>query len=153
MTKDDFKAFMDAKLTVLNDRLDPVLRALRDEDFPESVAALHFEVFHDGFTDSFPVRAFFLDKNGSEHFEYVDGAPRYPTDIDPQLIKIDHVLTVAEEEMWEEAVFTDDDDLGIWETQVAQLITWFRDRWLANGGVACKVTATIGGHDDPPERL
>ena len=139
----EFKEKISSCLDLLSEPLRPILRELIDYDYPEEVAALEFEVFVDGFSSGFPVRAFFMDKDNSEHFIYVGGKARYPSPVDPGLLKIEYVYPYELEEE-----FTNkDDSLDPWHIATNELIEWFAKCWQAEGGNTFKLKANIAPHD------
>lgn len=135
--------FVRSELDSLSGQLEAVLNRLVEEELPCEVAHVHFEVFPDGFTSGFPVRAFFLDQNNNEHFVMVDDKARYPTAIDPGLLEIPFVYTRDQE-----LEFSADQDLDVFTVAGNALIEWFKPRWRNAGGSSFQRRATIGLHDD-----
>lgn len=148
MTTDaEFSAFVLSKLHPFTSPLVKVLAQLLRDELPQEVASIHFEVFPDGFTSGFPVRAFFLDQYNTEFFRKQNGEAHYPTSIDPGLLVIPHVYERKAERQFE------GDDRDVFTLAGNALIPWFRRCWLEAGGADFPRLATIGLHDDPPVKL
>ncbi len=143
----DFKEQVAAHLDKLSPDFECVLNKLIDFDYPKEVVSLEFEVFVDGFTQEFPVRAFFMDKDNSEHFVYIDGKAEYPSPVDPGLLEIDGVYS----EELEEEYTSKDDSLDPWDIATKELIQWFSKCWLASGGAKFRLKANIAPHDSNHE--
>lgn len=141
--EEEFKVKIAAHLNRLTDDIMPVLRELIEYDYPKEVDALAFEIFVDGFSSEFPVRAFFMDADDSEYFIMVDGKAEYPSPVDPRLLKIDYVYPYDFEEEYTEK----DDSLDPWHVATNELIEWFSKCWLAAGGKHFKLNANIAPHD------
>jgi hypothetical protein len=121
-----------------------VLRQLVEHSYPGEVRALEFEVFTDGFTDGFPVRAFFMDADNTEFFVYEDGKAQYPSPVDPELLHIERVFDLdLEHEL--EAVAPDADTYTL---AGEALVPWFAKCWAQAGGLGFSRAATIQLHDD-----
>lgn len=149
MTTDaEFSAFVLSKLEPFTSPLVKVLAQLLRDELPQEVASIHFEVFSDGFTSGFPVRAFFLDQYNTEFFRLQNAEAHYPTSIDPGLLVIPHVYTREDERRFENV-----DDRDLFTLAGEALIPWFRRCWLLAGGAGFARSATIGLHDDPPVDL
>jgi hypothetical protein len=143
----EFKEQVIEHLEKLSDHLKPVLKELIEYDYPDEVDTLAFEIFVDGFSSEFPVRAFFMDKDNSEHFIYIDGKAEYPSPVDPDLLKIDQVYPYELEEE-----YTDNDEsLDPWKIATNELIDWFSKCWQAAGGKTFKLKANIAPHDSNHE--
>ena len=61
----------------LDSHVEGVLCSAIKHQYPSEVFALSFEVFSDGFTSGFPVRAFFMDRSNTEHFLWDSGQAKY----------------------------------------------------------------------------
>src|SRR5262245_50276389 len=88
-----FQAEVVKCLEPLSSQLVPVLRQLVGYPFAPQVHHLDFEVFCDGFTTGFPVRAFFMDADNCEYFVYQNGKAVYPCDVDPELLQIESIYS------------------------------------------------------------
>jgi hypothetical protein len=143
----EFKEQVIEHLEKLSDHLKPVLKELIEYDYPDEVDTLAFEIFVDGFSSEFPVRAFFMDKDNSEHFIYIDGKAEYPSPVDPDLLKIDQVYPYELEEEYTNK----DESLDPWQIATNELIEWFSKCWQAAGGKAFKLKANIAPHDSNHE--
>lgn len=108
---------------------------------------MSFEIFPDGLTSSFPVRAFFVDRNNTEFFVYVDGKAEYPSPVDPQLLECDETYPEA----WEEAILAEAPEADPWAPAVDELVEWFAAIWMRSGGDTFPLDATIAAHDGPSE--
>jgi hypothetical protein len=139
----EFKEQVIEHLEKLSDHLKPVLKELIEYDYPDEVDTLAFEIFVDGFSSEFPVRAFFMDKDNSEHFIYIDGKAEYPSPVDPDLLKIDQVYPYELEEEYTNK----DESLDPWQIATNELIEWFSKCWQAAGGKTFKLKANIAPHD------
>jgi hypothetical protein len=133
-------------LTKLDAQLIEVLASLIQYHYPPQVFAICFEVFTDGFTQEFPVRAFFMDHSNSEYFIVQDGEYRYPSPVDPGLLELDYVYPQALEDEFIAAT-----DLDAWEIATDELIYWFAQHWQQNGGTKFPLVATISTHDAAQE--
>ena len=71
--KEQFQEEVRKYLDRLTDQLTSVLKQLVEYSYVPEVKSLDFEVFCDGFTQEFPVRAFFMDEDNGEHFISIDG--------------------------------------------------------------------------------
>lgn len=134
-------------LDKLSADIKPVLKALIEYEYPKEVVSLEFEVFVDGFTQEFPVRAFFMDSDNSEYFVYVDGKAEYPSPVDPGLLKIDHVYPCELEEEYTNK----DNTLDPWKIATNELVEWFSRCWLAVGGEDFNLKSSIAPHDSSHE--
>lgn len=134
-------------LELLGPRLESVLEQLTAYPYPPEVFAIDFEVFSDGFTQQFPVRCFFMDKNNCEYFVYENGKATYPSPVDPGLLSIDEVYSSELEEELEEA----SPDSDPWNIATEELFNWFLARWRAVGGSTFGLAATIAHHDSSTE--
>jgi hypothetical protein len=130
-------------LNVYNGDIEEVLSQLLKHDYPSEVKSLDFEIFVDGFSNEFPVRAFFMDEDNSEFFIYKNGIAEYPSPVDPSLLNIPYVYSDDFENQFTE----NDDDFDPWSLATEELINWFSERWLAIGGASFKLNATIAPHD------
>jgi hypothetical protein len=134
-------------LTRLDTQIEGVLHSLIEHRYPPEVFALSFEVFGDGFTSGFPVRAFFMDRSNTEYFLWEDGQAKYPSPVDPGLLEIDRVY--AEE--LEEELQGSAPELDAWEIASDELIQWFAKHWQHVGGASFPLVATIAPHDSSEE--
>lgn len=136
-----------AGLTRHDSALQQALVALVEYRYPPEIFALSFEVFSDGFTSGFPVRAFFMDRFNTEHFVFEDRKAQYPSPIDPGLIEIDQVYPHA----LEDDLMRDAPDLDPWDLATDELIEWFARHWQNAGGQRFPLAATISQHDAAEE--
>lgn len=143
-TSTEFREAVTLHLERLSPALTSVLRQLISHPYPPEVDHVDFEIFRDGFTDGFPVRAFFVDEENCEHFVYVDGEAQYPTNVDPGLLDIDEVYPPS----FEEAAALRDPALDYMTEAGKALVPWFATCWRAAGGLAFPRPAYIGLHDD-----
>lgn len=143
-TASRFKVAVTDKLRLLGPELVPVLQKLIAHQYPPEVVSLDFEIFPDGFSEGFPVRAFFMDDENSEHFLEVDGKWVYPSPVDPGLIQI----TFVYDEAFEATFLELDADLDTYTLAGEALVPWFADCWTEAGGAAFDRGATIMLHDD-----
>ena len=143
-TSDEFREAVTAQLERLSPALTSVLRRLISHPYPPEVDHVDFEVFCDGFTEGFPVRAFFMDETNCEHFVHVDGEAQYPTSVDPGLLEIDEVYPRS----FEEDFAARDAALDYMTAAGEALVPWFATCWRAAGGLAFPRPAYIGLHDD-----
>lgn len=121
-----------------------VLKELIEYSYPKEVVSLDFEIFADGFTQGFPVRAFFMDSSNAEHFIYVDGQAKYPSPVDPELLDIEHVYPYE----FEEQYTSQDDEFEPWGIATDELIKWFSECWKEMGGESFQLKANIAHHDN-----
>ncbi|RDV23866.1 hypothetical protein DXV75_17035 [Alteromonas aestuariivivens] len=135
----EFKEKVSEYLEKLSNDLCTILKELIEYNYPEEVTTLAFEIFVDGFSSEFPVRAFFMDKDNSEHFIYIDGKAEYPSPVDPGLLEIDHVYPYELEEEYTNK----DESLDPWDIATNELIEWFSKCWLVSGGQTFNIKATI----------
>ncbi len=140
-----FQAAVTERLQFLRSSLVPVLRQLVEHQYPDEVVSLDFEVFTDGFTQGFPVRAFFIDSENNEYFLSFDGSPEYPSPVDPQLLHIDRVYG----DDLEPRFLEEDEDLDTFTLAGEALVPWFAECWRHAGGRAFGRAATVRLHDDP----
>jgi len=143
----EFKEKVSEYLEKLSNDLCTILKELIEYNYPEEVTTLAFEIFVDGFSSEFPVRAFFMDKDNSEHFIYIDGKAEYPSPVDPGLLEIDHVYPYELEEEYTNK----DESLDPWDIATNELIEWFSKCWLVSGGQTLNIKATIAPHDSNHE--
>lgn len=143
----EFKSGVRACLEALDKDIEPVLAQLVTHRYPLEVAAIDFEVFVDGFTQGFPVRAFFMDLDNSEFFIFSDGKAEYPSPVDPKLLNIPCVYPQEFEDTFTE----DDEEFDPWAHATEVLIDWFSKRWVAAGGFGFLLRATIAAHDSVRE--
>lgn len=122
----------------------PVLKELIEYDYPKEVISLEFEVFADGFTQGFPVRAFFMDSDDSEHFVYINGEAQYPSPVDPELLEIEHLYPYELEEKYT----NQDEDFDPWSIAIDELIQWFSECWREMDGESFQLKANIMPHDN-----
>ncbi len=142
-----FRKSVQQSLAKLDTQIASALLSLIKHSYPPEVFALSFEVFSDGFTSGFPVRAFFMDRSNTEHFVVKDGVANYPSPIDPGLIETECVYP----EELEEELETNAPDLDTWEVATEELIKWFASHWQRSGGTTFPLVATIARHDSSNE--
>jgi len=142
-----FRKNVNEHLVKLTDQLVPMLSKLIEYNFPSEVVSLEFEVFTDGFTQEFPVRAFFMDSDNSEFFLYENNNAVYPSPIDPRLLEIPQVFS----DEFEEKFIGKDEHLDTFTLAGYELIEWFKDCWLKAGGEKFKLKANIKLHGDIKE--
>ncbi len=143
----EFKEKVREHLEELTEPLMLILKELIEYDYPKDVATLAFEIFVDGFSSEFPVRAFFIDEDNSEHFVYIDGKAEYPSPVDSELLKIEHVYP----DELEDEYTSKDESLDPWHVATNELIDWFSKCWLSAGGQTFKLKANIAPHDSNHE--
>ena len=142
-----FRQAVQGSLSKLDSQIGGVLRSLVEHQYPSEVFALSFEVFSDGFTSGFPVRAFFMDRSNTEHFIREGGQAKYPSPVDPGLLEIDYVYPEELEEALEESA----PETDVWEIASEELIQWFAKHWQLVGGASFPLVATIAPHDSSKE--
>jgi hypothetical protein len=142
-----FRGRVRERLATLEPVLLPILGALISHKYPSDVVALDFEVFSDGFTSSFPVRAFFMDDSNTEFFVYADGVATYPSPVEPGLLDIEYVYP----DTIEEELVGESPDSEPWELATSELLEWFLQCWMKAGGSAFGLAATISRHDSAKE--
>lgn len=150
MTEDvaeEFKSAIREGLRVHEDSLIAVLRLVVTHNYPSEVVAVDFEVFPDTWSQGFPARAFFLDKSNSEYFIYVGAEARYPSAIDPALLKVPYIITRE----CEESFFRRNPDLDTFTLGTEEFIPWFAACWKQAGGLKFTLRATIADHDSDRE--
>lgn len=140
----DFSEKVQEHLRALTASIKPVLKELIEYSYPEEVVSLEFEIFEDEFIKGFPVRAFFMNSNDSEHFVYVNGEAQYPSPVDPELLDIEYVYPYELEEKY----INQDDELEPWSIAIDELIKWFSKCWREVGGESFKLKANIAPHDN-----
>lgn len=140
----EFQQRVVAALELHSPELVAVLRQLVAHDYPPDVASVDFEVFPDGFTSGFPVRAFFMDDSNSEFFVIEDGEARCPSSVDPGLLDISRVYEDSLEAELEGAV----PDADSFTLAAEAVIPWFARCWAAAGGREFTRRAGISLHDD-----
>jgi hypothetical protein len=141
--KEDFKDKVSEYINRLTDDLLPILKKLIEHEYPQEVDTLAFEIFTDGFSSEFPVRAFFMNEDNSECFIMVDGKAEYPSPVDPDLLRIEHVYPNELEEEYTKK----DETLDPWGIATNVLIEWFSECWLSAGGESFQLKANIAPHD------
>ena len=134
-------------LATLDSQIEAILRSLVSHEYPPEVFALSFEVFSDGFTSGFPVRAFFMDRSNTEHFIWEGQQAKYPSPVDPGLLEIDHV----DPEELEEELEDHSPESDAWDIATEEMIQWFAGHWQRVGGVNFPLVATIATHDSSEE--
>lgn len=144
----EWKSFVADRLEPLTPKVCEALQALISQPYPPEVSSLDFELFPDGFTDGFPARVFFMDANNCEFFVSVEGHPRYPSDVDPGLVEIDHVYSVEEEEAFLARPGCDAIEDELWDLSTETFMNWFARCWLEVGGQGFRLNASIMVHDD-----
>ena len=140
----EFSAKVQEHLQALTASINPVLKELIEYNYPKEVVSLEFEIFADGFTQGFPVRAFFMNANDSEHFVYVNGEAQYPSPVEPELLEIEHVYPYELEEKY----INQDEDFDPWSIAIDKLIQWFSECWREMGGELFQLKANIAPHDN-----
>jgi hypothetical protein len=136
----EFRGVVRDHLEVLTQPLIEALRALIHHPFPEQVVEISFEVFRDGFTSGFPVRAFFMDRDNCEFFLRENGKAVYPSPIDPGLLDIPRVYSRAVDDRYDAVP----DQITV---AGDELVPWFAECWQAAGGSGFTRRATIAFHD------
>lgn len=142
-TAERFKLAVVEKLRHLGPSLVAVLRQLVEHEYPKEVASIDFEVFTDGFTQSFPVSAFFMDSSNNEHFLSVGDGYKYPSPVDPQLLHVERVYG----DDFEAPFLVEDGNLDTFTLAGDALIPWFAECWRQAGGGEFGREATIMLHD------
>jgi hypothetical protein len=145
--EDEFRAAIRPYFDRLTPQLLPLLGALIDYSYPEEVAVLSFQIFSDGFTNRFPIRAFFIDRNNNEHFEYVDGVAKYPSPVDPGLLKVRGVYPAQFEAQFSSAAPL----LDPWAVAADECVMWFSACWTRSGSYRFHRLAVIADHDAAQE--
>lgn len=140
----EFSEKVQEHLHGLTASIKPVLKELIEYNYPKEVVSLEFEIFADGFTQGFPVRAFFMDAGNSEHFVYVNGEAQYPSPVEPELLEIEHVYPYELEEKY----INEDEDFDLWSIAIDELIQWFSECWKEMGGESFQLKANIAPHDN-----
>ena len=140
----EFSEKVQEHLHGLTASIKPVLKELIEYDYPKEVISLEFEIFADGFTQGFPVRAFFMDSDDSEHFVYINDEAQYPSPVDPELLEIEHVYPYELEEKYT----NQDEDFDPWSIAIDELIQWFSECWREMGGESFQLKANIMPHDN-----
>jgi hypothetical protein len=143
----DFRIVVRLHLELLSDQIIPVLKQLIFYTYPEEVFALCFEIFPDSFTSKFPIRAFFMNKDNIEHFEYIEGEAEYPSPVDPALLDIHEVYPIQLEEKFENL----EEDISLGTISSDETAHWFYDCWVKAGGNNFYLEATIANHDSGEE--
>lgn len=138
-----FKQQVMAHLEALSDDLKPILKELIEYEYPCEVDTVAFEIFSDGFSSGFPVRAFFLDEDNDEYFIRIDGNAEYPSPVDPGLLEITGVYPRELEETYTAM----DETLDPWDIAIEALVEWFSLCWQESGGCRFKRKANIAPHD------
>jgi hypothetical protein len=141
--ENEFRSEVRPHLERLTNDLVPILTQLVNYDFPREVVAIAFEVFYDGFTSGFPVRAFFVDEDNSEFFVFDGDEANYPSPVDPGLLDIEQVYPEALDEK-----YSRDDEFDIYTLASMELIDWFSGCWSKAGGKLFSRAAIISIHDD-----
>ncbi|MBL4770905.1 MAG: hypothetical protein JKY61_07140 [Planctomycetes bacterium] len=142
-TEQEFQRHVNDALEPHSQALISVLRQLVLHDYPHEVVSVEFEVFPQSFPSGFPVRAFFMDKDNTEFFISKDGAPAYPSPVDPELLELSRVYRAdAAKDLLD--ADPDADDLTL---AGEALIPWFSRCWLEAGGAVFTRSATISLHD------
>ena len=142
-----FRQGVQEGLAKLDSQIEGLLRSLVSHEYPPEVFALSFEVFSDGFTSGFPVRAFFMDRSNTEHFLWEGKQAKYPSPVDPGLLDVNHVYA---EELEEELEKTSPES-DSWGIATEELIHWFAAHWQRVGGANFPLVATIATHDSSEE--
>lgn len=138
-----FRSEVRTHLQNFTNDLVPVLTQLVNYDFPREVAAIAFEVFYDGFTRGFPVRAFFVDEDNSEFFVFDGDQASYPSPVDPGLLNIEQVYPETFENKYSQY-----EQLDTYTLASLELIDWFTGCWNNAGGKHFSRVAVISIHDD-----
>ena len=140
----EFSAKVQEHLQALTASINPVLKELIEYNYPKEVVSLEFQIFADGFTRGFPVRAFFMDSDDSEHFVYVNDEAQYPSPVAPELLEIEHVYPYELEEKY----INQDEEFDLWSIATDELIQWFATCWKEVGGEPFLLKASIAPHDN-----
>ncbi|WP_299443448.1 hypothetical protein [uncultured Aquimarina sp.] len=138
----EFRDKVKEYLTKLNIEIEDVIKKLISFEYPNEVISLDFEVFSDGFTENFPVRVFFMDKENCEFFIYNNNKAEYPSPVDPGLLNIHCVYNYEFLQKFEKH----DENFDSWGIATDELIKWFIIRWLNSGGEKFKLNASIKAH-------
>ena len=139
-----FRSEIALYLSALEAQLAAVLVKLISHEYPEKVFALSFEVFPDRFPQGFPARAFFMDRDNNEYFEYRNGKALYPSPVDPAMIKVDHVYPGEIEDRYADL----DENFDAWTEAFEEFVVTFSKCWDLAGGQTFARRATIAAHDD-----
>jgi hypothetical protein len=134
-------------LSKLEAPLTTALQKLVRYQYPKEVYALAFEVFSDSFTSQFPARVFFMDRSNTEYFLYENNVAKYPSPIDPEILKVEYVYP----EELEEEFTAKDPELDPWSIATTEFIAWFYSCWTKAGGKNFPFVATIAHHDSSRE--
>ena len=142
-----FRPIVREGLAKLDCQIAGVLASLIAHPYPPEVFALSFEVFSDGFTSGFPVRAFFMDRSNKEHFVWENGQAQYPSPVDPGLLETDHIYADELEEELDGVA----PEFDHWAIASEELIHWFASHRRRAGGSTFPLVATIAVHDSSGE--
>jgi hypothetical protein len=150
MTSDselEFRRLVRARLGELDESLTRVLEKLITHKYPNEVVAVDFELFSDGFTSGFPVRAYLVDQTNSEFFVCQNGREEYPSPVDPELLEIECVYPDEAEDQLTSA----DPEADPWHLASCEFFEWFLACWRKAGGRYFPLAATIAHHDSSTE--
>jgi len=143
MSESKFRREVKHYLIALTKELSFQLKKLIDYNYPNEVKSIKFEIFPDMFTEGFPVRAFFMDSDNSEHFILEDGVVKYPAPITPELLNIQYVYP----DWFENQYLENAQDLDTRTISSEEMIKWFHELWNNSGGGEFHLEATIASHD------
>ena len=144
MTESEFQRAVVNALEQHTQALVAVLRQLVQYDYPPEVVSVEFEIYPDGFTSGLPVRAFFMDETNSEYFVLSGNEARYPSPVDPGLLKLARVYDSSLESALEEA----SPDADTYTLAAEAMIPWFARCWAEAGGLHFSRRSSINLHDD-----
>jgi hypothetical protein len=144
---EDFKCAIHEGLRAHACTLIAVLRQIVTHEYPWEVVTVNFEVFPDSWSSGFPARAFFLDESNTEYFVFVEGKARYPSAVDPGLLKIPYIISHETEESFR----LRNPYLDTFTVGAEEFILWFAECWRQAGGLAFPLRATIADHDGERE--
>lgn len=145
--ENEFRTKLRDGLRTIEVALIEALKQIIEHKYPPEVFAVCFEVFPDSWSNSFPVRAFFLDASNNEHFVYVDGEATYPSPIDPGLVEVSEILPYEFEVSSRER----DPDFDYFAAGADEFIAWFAPCWIKAGGSSFPLHATVADHDSDRE--
>jgi hypothetical protein len=119
-----------------------VLRRVISHSYPSEVAGISFEVFSDGFEETFPVHMYLMDAD--DWFLDPDGhGLPYSPPVSPGLLDIDGVYGSELPKALHDASPDSDD----WDLATGVLVRWFGRRWLEADGASFDRRAWIQHHD------
>jgi len=139
----EFRKKVNEYLNRLNSTIEKAIKELTCYEFPKEVVHLDFEIFSDSFTEGSPIRVFFLDKDNTEFFIYVDGKAEYPSPIDTEIFNIDYLYPISFEKEFENKI----EGYDPWKMTTEEFIKWFSNKWKSCLDKKFNLKATIGHHD------